>query len=70
MSAETYGEWKSYFAWLPVTCDAYTEAERVAHGGKFSWKKFGRVERRWCTWTDDDTGEVHAFWRYRECVTR
>lgn len=67
MSVESYGDWKPYFAILPVICDAYNEAERDAHDGKFNWRKSGWVERRWCTWTDDDTGEVHAFWRYREC---
>lgn len=57
--------WEPYFAWRPVTVDAYTESERK--NGKFSYPKMGWVERRLCVWIDvDDEDRVeHRVWRFR-----
>lgn len=59
-------EWHPYFAWWPVTVDAYTESERK--DGKFSYPKWGWVERRLHIWTDDEFGDgpvEHRVWRFR-----
>jgi len=57
------GQWQRYFAWWPVTVDAYDVSE--IKDGHMSFSKWGWVERRWYTWADDETGERHEFWRYR-----
>jgi len=56
------GEWQRYFAWWPVTVDAYCVSEIQDH--KMSYLKWGWVERRWHIWTDED-GEHQGRWRYR-----
>lgn len=55
--------WKPFFAIWPVWVDAYNESEM--RNGKLSFRRVGWVRRQWFEWTDDDTGEKHAFWRYR-----
>jgi hypothetical protein len=59
--------WEPYFAWWPVTVDAYTESERK--NGRFSYPKIGWVDRRLCSWVDyeDESqwGITHRFWRFR-----
>lgn len=62
---EKDGEWHPWFAVIPVRVDAYDDEEMAAHGGKFSWLAVGRMQRRWHSWTDDETGETHQYWRYR-----
>lgn len=57
------GEWTPFFAIWPVMVDAYDESERK--NGKFRYRKVGWVRRHWHEWTDDETGEKHAYWRYR-----
>jgi hypothetical protein len=57
-------EWHPYFAWFPVTVDAYTESER--RDGKFSYPKLGWVERRLDIWIDDDDERTEKrVWRFR-----
>lgn len=57
--------WEPYFAWWPVTVDAYDESERK--NGRFSYPKLGWVDRRFCVWIDvDDENRVeHRVWRFR-----
>ena len=61
------GEWHRWFAWYPVTVDAYDASE--IENGKMSytrWLTF--VDYRWYRWTDnyvDGSPEVHELWRYR-----
>lgn len=57
-------QWQPYFAWLPVTVDAYEEGERK--NGKFSYPKWGWVERRLDIWIDDDDERTEMrVWRFR-----
>jgi hypothetical protein len=56
-------DWKPFFAIWPVWVDAYDEAEM--RSGKLRYRKVGWVRRQWYEWTDEETGEKHAYWRYR-----
>lgn len=59
-------EWQPYFAWLPVTCDVYTEDERAQNRGKFTYTRIGWVERRLERWIDiDDDQTPRQRWQYR-----
>lgn len=58
----TTQDWQPYFAWRPVWVDAYDDSE--IKNGKFSYRKFGWVERYWKCWIDEE-GEQHSGWRYR-----
>lgn len=63
----TYTEWVRYFAWIPVTVDAFTEDERAQHNNHFRWKKWGWVERRYEYWVDNDDDQTpRTTIRYRE----
>jgi hypothetical protein len=66
MSAVTAG-WILWFAWYPVTVDAYSQDEiKNGHFTYTVWWRF--VEYQWYEWTDiyeDGAPIKHAFWRYR-----
>lgn len=57
--------WERYFAWWPVEVDAYCVSE--IQNGKMRYLKWGWVERRWDSWTDEDGGNRPDWegWRYR-----
>lgn len=59
--------WEPYFAWKPVYVDAYDVSEIKNH--KMRYLKWGRVERRFCVWIEDQDesqfGVKHRVWRFR-----
>ena len=59
------GEWQRYFAIWPVEVDAYSVTE--PGNGKMRYPKWGWVDRRWYTWTDDETDEVAPSERQKIC---